>query len=56
MKIDFLDDCDSATEAHFMQGDMFSTIGKIKSRAYGDYSLSCISTFIRLPFCSRWVL
>ena len=53
VKMEFEDDCGTATEAHFIQADMFSTIGQIQRRAYGDLSLSRMSTFILLPFCSR---
>jgi len=56
VKMDFEDDCGTATEAYFIQADMFATIGLIPPRPYGDYSLSCISTFIPLPSFSRWVL
>ena len=56
VKMEFEDDCGTATEAHFIQADMFATIGQIQRRAYGDLSLSRISTFIPLPSCSRWVL
>ena len=36
VKMEFEDDCGTATEAHFIQADMFSTIGQIQRRAYGD--------------------
>ena len=36
VKMEFEDDCGTATEAHFIQADMFSTIGQIPRRAYGD--------------------
>ena len=56
VKMEFEDDCGTATEAHFIQADMFATIGQIPRRAYGDISLSCMSTFISLASFSRWVL
>ena len=56
VKMDFEDDCGTATEARFIQADMFATIGQIPCRAYGDISLSCMSTFISLASFSRWVL
>ena len=56
VKMEFEDDCGTTSEAHFIQADMFPTIGQIPRRAYGDLSLSFMSTFIPLPSCSRWVL
>ena len=36
VKMEFEDDCGTTTEAHFIQADMFPTIGQIPRRGYGD--------------------